>query len=67
MNMSECPRHISEVDAIGDPRVLIDVMGIIVVNEVVAERLTKNNPGKHCQKDAKADNYPVTASFGESD
>jgi len=44
MNMSECPRKVREVDAAGDRSVLIHVAGIVVVNEVVPERLNKNGP-----------------------
>ena len=44
MNMSECPGEVREVDAAGDPSVLIDVTRIVVVNEIVPERLTKNSP-----------------------
>ncbi len=61
--MSECPRHISEVEAVGDPRVLIDVMRIIVVNEIVPDRLTKNRPRKHCQSDANAGGRPGAAAW----
>jgi hypothetical protein len=59
MNMSECPRHISEVDAAGDPRVLIDVVRIIIVNEVVSERLTKNDPHKRKKRNADAESQPA--------
>jgi len=42
--MSECPRKVREVDAAGDPSVLIDVAGIVVVNEIVADCLTEDGP-----------------------
>jgi len=41
MNMSECPSDVREVNAAGDPGVLIDVARIVVVNEIVPERLCK--------------------------
>jgi hypothetical protein len=44
MDMRKCPRDIGEVDAAGDSRVLIDVGWIIVVNEIVPERLNKDAP-----------------------
>ena len=61
MNMSECPSNISEIDAAGDPRVLIDVLGIVIVNEIVPECLTKNAPRKQCQSEADADGHPTEA------
>ena len=66
MNMSECPRHISEVDAAGDPRVLIDVVRVVIVNKIVPKCLTKDGPRKHCQSDAGADGLPTQASPVES-
>jgi len=44
MNVSECPSNVRDVDAAGDPGVLIYVARIIVVNEIVPERLTENEP-----------------------
>jgi len=44
MNMSERPNDIREVDAARDPSVLIDVARIVIVNEIVPERLSKNDP-----------------------
>ncbi len=66
--MSECPGDVREVDAAGDPSVLIDVTRIVVVNEIVPERLTKNRPRKHCQSDADADadGHPMEALSVES-
>ena len=57
--MSECPADVREVDAAGDPSVLIDVTRIVVVNEIVPECLTKNGPRKHCQSNADADGLPT--------
>ena len=44
VNMSECPGDVREVNAAGDPGVLIDVARIVIVNEIVPERLSKNDP-----------------------
>ena len=44
MDMSKCPGDVREVDAAGDPSVLIDVTRIVVVNEIVPERLNKDSP-----------------------
>jgi len=38
---------------------LIHVARIIVVNEIVPERLTENGPGKHRQTNAGADGLPT--------
>jgi len=44
MDMRKRPGDAREVDTAGDPSVLIDVTRIVVVNEIVPERLTKNSP-----------------------
>ena len=64
--MSECPGDVVEIDAATDPRVLIDVARIVVVNEVVVESLTKNNPGECREKDADNYIYPPAGRFGGS-
>jgi hypothetical protein len=42
--MRKRPRDVGEVDAAGDPRVLIDVTRIVVVNEIVPECLSIDDP-----------------------
>jgi len=42
MNVAECPSKVVEGDAAGDPGILINIMGIIVVNEVVPDRLSEH-------------------------
>jgi hypothetical protein len=59
VNMSKCPSDVSEVNAAGDPGILIDVGRIVVVNEIVPECLTKNGPRDHCQSNADADDLPT--------
>jgi hypothetical protein len=61
MNVAECPADIIEADAAGNLGILINVTGIIIVNEVVSERLTKNNPHKRKKRntDAKREPAPV--------
>ena len=44
-------------------RVLINVTRIIVINEVVPERLAKNKPGKHNKKKADTEGKPPTVDF----
>jgi len=61
MNMSECPGNTAEANAIGYVSVFIDVTRIIVVNEVVPQRLAKNDPCKRCETDADADSYPAAS------
>ena len=56
--MSKCPGDVGEVDAAGDPRVLIDVTRIVVVNEIVPERLTKNGPRKDARDRRKCRRSP---------
>ena len=57
--MSECPGNTAEAKAVGYVSVLINVTRIVVVNEVVPQRLTKDEPCKRCKTDADADSYPA--------
>ena len=57
--MSECPGDVREVDAAGDPGVLIDIGRIVVVNEIVPDCLNKDGPRKDCQTNADADGLPT--------
>jgi len=41
--MRECPGDVGHVDAAGDSGILIDVARIVVVNEIVPERLNKDD------------------------
>ena len=65
--MSECPGNTADAKPAGYSRVFIDVTRIVVVNEVVPERLAENNPGKRYKKDANANAYPEAACFTRSD
>ena len=67
MNMTKCPGNTGDVKAAGYPGILIDIPRIIIVNEVVPNRLAKNDPRKQCQKDANADSYPVAACLMENE
>ena len=42
--MRECPGDVSQVDAARDSGILIDVARIVVVNEIIPERLNKDDP-----------------------
>ena len=59
VNMSECPGDVREVNAAGDPGVLIDIGRIVVVNEIVPDCLNKDGPRKDCQTNADADGLPT--------
>jgi len=61
MNMGKCPANAADPEPTGYVRVFVDVTGIIIVNEVVPERLAKNNPRKHRQADANPGSYPLSA------
>jgi hypothetical protein len=67
MNMAECPGNAADADTAGYVGVFIDVARVIVVNEIVPERLPKNKRSKHCKKNANPANRPVAACSGESD
>ena len=44
MDMRKRPRDVGDADAVGDPRVLIDVTRIVVVNEIEPECLSIDDP-----------------------
>ena len=44
MDMRKRPGDVGEVGAAGDPRVLIDVARVVVVNEIEPESLSKDDP-----------------------
>ena len=67
MNMGKCPGDTADAEAAGYLRIFIDVARIIIVDEVVPERLAKNYPRKDGETDANADRQPAAACFGESD
>ena len=66
VDMGECPANTCDAKAAGYLGIFIDVARIVVVNEVVPERLAENNPHKYRQKDADADGQPVAIYFGRS-
>jgi hypothetical protein len=47
VNMCKCPGNAADAKTTCYFRVLINVTGIVIVNEVMPERLAKNEPGKH--------------------
>jgi len=59
MDMRKRPGDVGDADAAGDPRVLIDVTRIVVVNEFVPDCLNKDGPRKDCQTNADADGLPT--------
>src|SRR5205809_7845007 len=59
MNVRECPGKAGKVKTACYVGIFIDVGRVVVVNEVVPERLSKNNPCKHRETDANADRQPA--------
>ena len=57
--MCKCPGNTADAKTTCYFRVLINVTRIIVVNEVVPERLAKNKPGKQSEKKADTDGKPT--------
>ena len=64
--MGECPANTCDAKAAGYFDILIDVARIVVVNEVVVESLTENNPSECREKDADSYIYPAAVCFGQS-
>jgi len=67
MNMAKCPGNTADAEAAGYLRIFIDVARIIIINEIVPERLAENHPRKDGDTDADADRQPAAPCFGESD
>ena len=61
--MTECPGNTADAKTTCYFRVLINVMRIIVINEVVPERLAKNKPCQARQNDADPDGKPTAVDF----
>ena len=59
MNMSECPNDVRDVDAAGDPSVLIDVTRIVVVDEIEAKSLCKYGACDYRKTGADSDECPA--------
>ena len=55
VNMCKCPGNTANADPTGYFRVFIDITWIVIVNEVVPERLAKNKRGKHSKSKAHTD------------
>src|SRR5512133_1369281 len=66
MDMSECPRNAGETDAAGYPRILINVLRIVVVNEIEAKRLCKHHPCNYCKARADSDECPARRQLTSS-
>jgi hypothetical protein len=63
MNVGERPDDSTERDAVPDRRVAVEIRDIIVVDELVPERLAEDDPGKRRQKNADADTQPAAVRF----
>ena len=63
VNMCKCPGNTADAKTTCYFRVLINVMRIIVINEVVPERLAKNKPCQARQSDADGDAKPPAVDF----
>ena len=61
MDVGEGPGNPAEAKTAGYSGVFIDVARIIVVDEIVPQRLTKNDPGKRYETNANAHTSPLAA------
>jgi hypothetical protein len=62
--MCKCPRNTGEAKTACYFGVLINVTGIIVINEVVPKGLAKDNPDQREKADAEAEIDPTSVWFG---
>ena len=63
VNMAKCPGNTADAEAAGYLRIFIDVAGVIIVDEIVPERLAENHPRKDGDTDADADSQPPAVHF----
>jgi hypothetical protein len=61
--LRSCPAEILKTEAACYPFILIDVFLIIVVNELMPERLTKNNPRKYDKTNAQSGGKATRVTF----
>ncbi len=60
MNVSESPGNSVECQTDDDLRIFVDIGVVVVINELVMERLTEDDPGKRDQSDAdRSDRFLV--------
>ena len=66
MNMGKCPDNAADAQSLSYLRVFVDVTRIIIVNEVVPERLAKNKPAQCRQSNTDAHRLPGTVDSRRS-
>ena len=59
MDCGERPRDSLGRQPMGDSRILEHVRGVIEVNELVAKRLTEDQPGNGREENANSDDQPA--------
>ena len=59
MNMAKCPGNAADAEAACYLRIFVDVVRVIIVDEIVPERLAENQPRKDGDTDANADRQPA--------
>ena len=64
MDVRECPRDTRHTQSAGYVRVFIDIMRVVVVNEVVPQRLAENTPREQRQADANPEPRRLAACCG---
>src|SRR5436305_13742522 len=63
MNMGKCPGYTANGKALGYVGIFVNVTWVIIVNKVVLEQLSKDNPSEHSQTNAHAERQPVAIDF----
>ena len=67
MDMCECPPNTSQIKAPCYRGVFVNVTWVVIVDEIVVDRLAKDSPCDCDKTDAKRGGYPVTVGFAEPD
>jgi hypothetical protein len=66
MDVSECPGNTRNGQPAGYSGVFIHIPRIVVIDEVVPQRLAENTPREQCKTDANAERNPQTARRSDS-
>src|ERR1700680_5155602 len=66
MGVSKRPNNTVGSEAPGYLCILVDIARIVIINEVVPERLAEDQPGDGCQANADSGCNPTGNSFGQT-
>jgi hypothetical protein len=63
MNMAKCTGYTAIGKSVGYFGIFVNLTWVIIVNKVVLEQLSKDNPREHGQTNANAETQPAATAF----